>query len=195
MRKGSTSNHRLSTPPDSLIRRGWEIGKTGWAGTMEYTHLTCKECGNTRWRESRRLTDGITLSGLCQSCFRQSHPLAGDKNPNWKGGRHPCGKGYMDILVPRGDFFYPMVTRHSSDLCGYCAEHRLVMAKHINRCLLPWEIVHHINGIRDDNRLENLELIKGKYNHAPYNILQQQVAKLKKENEILKKRLSKYEVL
>lgn len=58
------------------------------------------------------------------------------------GYTRPRGGGYMDIKTED----------------GWMIEHRHVMEQHLGRSLTDTETVHHINGIRDDNRLENLEL-------------------------------------
>jgi hypothetical protein len=57
--------------------------------------------------------------------------------------------GYIKVYHPQ----HPM-----ANCDGYVLEHRLVMADMLGRPLHSFENVHHINGIRDDNRPENLEL-------------------------------------
>lgn len=72
-----------------------------------------------------------------------------NKGGNNKGGRIIDKSGYVQIWMPE----HP-----NARIAGYVHEHRLVMSNLINRPLFPFENVHHKNGIRDDNRIENLEL-------------------------------------
>jgi len=72
------------------------------------------------------------------------------RKPNhFKGGRIKDSKGYILILS---------LNHPNKHISGYVFEHRLVMEKHLGRYLTREEIIHHINGIIDDNRIENLEV-------------------------------------
>ena len=72
----------------------------------------------------------------------------GKNSPSWKGGRFK-GKGYTFIYFPTHPF---------SNSRGYVRKGRLVMEKLLKRYLIPFEVIHHINGIKDNDRPKNLKL-------------------------------------
>lgn len=57
-------------------------------------------------------------------------------------------RGYIERWLPE----------HPYARDGWVPEHRLVMEDYLNRVLTPDEVVHHVNGVKDDNRIENLWL-------------------------------------
>ncbi len=169
------------------IKKGKELGKTDANGYAQFLWHPCGKCKKPRWV---RIVKGEPLYKVCKVCYHAHRPpvseevkermrqiFRGANHPCWKGGRQKSGMGYTYIYVDKNDFFFPMAHQYSNRVL----EHRLVMAKHLNRCLLPWEIVHHKNGVRDDNRIENLELLPNRKSHLPDTVMKQYVALLEKK--------------
>lgn len=93
-----------------------------------------------------------TISNVLRSRgVRRAH------GPNWCGGQ-TIRDGYVMVWVDSSDRMISMANRQ-----GYIMEHRLVMARRLGRVLSSYETVHHINGKREDNRIENLQLRHGKH--------------------------------
>ena len=106
------------------------------------------ECGTETVVRAEHLKSGNVSSCGCLARELTSS-RRGEKHGRWKGGRVKKSSGYLRIYSPD----HPAATKS-----GYVVEHRLVMEAHLGRYLFTDEVVHHKNGIRDDNRTENLEL-------------------------------------
>lgn len=114
-----------------------------WTTLEEYPtpardkQLWCRcSCGT----EKRVYIHNLRVSKGCQRCAllrRNKHGL---------GYSFQCNQGYVSLVWKR----------NNKSVC--LAEHRLVMERYLGRELFKDENVHHINGVRDDNRIENLEL-------------------------------------
>jgi len=78
---------------------------------------------------------------------------------NWKR-LNPNNKAYKDkIFVSEYCYLYKPEHPNAIKKGRYIAEHRYVLEQKIGRLLTKNEIAHHINGNKEDNRQENLELL------------------------------------
>ena len=118
--------------------------------------------------------------------------LKGDKHPSWKGGRWMT-KGYVIITKPalteeQLEIVAPMLTNK-----GHILEHRLVMAMYLGRPLRPGEIVHHLNGNKADNTIENLQLVGNKAHSREHREIERELSRLRAENARLRFLLATYQ--
>lgn len=106
---------------------------------------------------SRHVRDFLDRNGVERE-YRKNY--GGARSPSWKGGRI-MARGYVKIHMPE----HP-----AANVNGYVWEHRLVMEKMIGRYLKQREVVHHRNGIRCDNRPENLQLFSENKLHLAHEL-------------------------
>ena len=109
----------------------WAYLQRQHRGYMAERH-PCADCGQLCAGSSER----------CQLCEnrRRSVELRGSRSPNWRGGRHQRKDGYVEIYVASGK---------------RVAEHRLIW-EDAHGPLPQGYVIHHFNGVKNDNRLENL---------------------------------------
>lgn len=117
--------------------------------------LKCNYCGKyfdrIKWYFTQNQRRGIKKYYCTAECKNKYQSQKyGNAHKWWKGGRQKC-KGYIKVWTGKNK---------------RVLEHRLVMEKHIGRELLRGEVVHHINGIRNDNRIENLVLCQTHGTHT-----------------------------
>ena len=128
---------------------------------------TCKQCNKEfsrskgswaieRWEKERKYCGVVCYKKsrfgrkLSQNTKEKIGKARKGKPLEKTGGRTRTTEGYVRIFCPG----------HPNKIStGYVFEHRLVMEKYLGRYLTKEEIVHHKNGIKDDNRIENLEIM------------------------------------
>lgn len=146
-------------------------------GVVKYRD-SCLACGKELWRHKEY------LGKLCNHCtaIKNGKNSRGEKNGLWKGGRSINKDGYVEVVIHSDSPYFAMARKRKNTVL----EHRLVMAKHLGRCLKRWEIVHHKNGVKTDNHIKNLELLPHQAEHICIQELNKRVAELEQEVRLLK---------
>ncbi len=116
-------------------------GKGGVVGTLAL--MKCNVCGTEKWIPGSKIKDGYGKFCSKECTHKHQRTKTGKLSHRWKGGRCKMS-GYWHIKI---------------GYKNYRREHVLKMEEKIGRRIYAHECVHHINGIKTDNRIENLQLM------------------------------------
>lgn len=171
----------MSSPVLGEIAQGSKIDK--WRG--RYIWQACTDCGKKRWVQVYRTGVRSIRCQRCSTKLTWKSPSRGrnfkrrEEHHAWKGGR-TISQGYVRILCPE----HPRADRD-----GYVREHLLVWEKTHSKRLPEGWVLHHLNGIRADNRPSNLFAMLGKKHSVLLPALQKRIqeleAQLKLQGQLL----------
>ncbi len=133
----------------------------------------CEICGTVAPVLERELARGRgqTCSRLCNGKWQAIHRVGIRKRGYSSPGDvklGPSREGYLVERVSDADMCIDMSLSKSRGGThdGWVLQHRLVMARSLGRPLTRREQVHHRNGVKDDNRIENLQLRSGPHGNG-----------------------------
>ena len=151
----------------AAIKINWDTGS--YRGNKTST-VSCVVCSNKRSVRNSYIRNAKNFTGRCLSCqgAYQGRKQRGAQHPSYNPNK-TTQDGYrvinLSLLFGRDLEIAKQMCCSSGNVLGVL-EHRLVMARHLDRALYSDEIVHHKNGIRCDNRLDNLELLCTTLHHS-----------------------------
>lgn len=129
--------------------------------TVKGITATCKKCGTIIYRKPYQVRKGIRL--FCSQECRYSYNTR-ENHPNWNGGQFKKASGYIMVYRP---------SHPNCDSRGYIRRARLIAEQAHNRLLTSLEVMHHLNGIKDDDYPDNLVVCRSqgehRHFHEPHN--------------------------
>ncbi len=140
-----------------------------------YVICRCGFCGNIKIIYKARLFKGDAKTCGRKECTHRSFLSTCKAKGLYKDGL--TSDGYKRVCINRKQFLV----------------HRLIIEKYIGRKLKNNEVVHHLNGIKTDNRIENLEVLTGSVHSKSHAERLIEIALLKKKVESLEKRIERLE--
>jgi len=165
--KNNISKALVGIKRSKETRKKMSVAKNGYIMSEEHRkNLSNAMKGHVSPRKGKHLSEKTKMKmseskkgSIPWNKGKEFLAIRGANNNNWKGGRMKDKRGYILVLMPKHPF---------CNSIGYIREHRLIIEKQIGRYLHKFEVAHHINRIKNDNRPENLMAFKNHSIHKKF---------------------------
>lgn len=137
--------------------------------------------------EGKSVREISRITGINRSTLRYHFVKLGLKSNYKQGQRSPNFKSEHFKNQTKSSYGYVLIKKRNHPNCdkqGYVRRSRLVMEESLGRFLRREEVVHHINGIKDDDRIQNLQLFPSDKEHIKFHMKGNKFSKKNKEGDL-----------